>query len=103
VKREDNRVVSHADVLERGASNARKTLRVCRLLLPDADDMVVKAMSWALRELGKRDPKRVAAFVRKEDGRLTEPSNLKGRSRSTVTILVGLETLRPALALRSRG
>ena len=32
--------------------------------------MVVKAMSWALRELAKRDPKAVADFIRDEDDRL---------------------------------
>jgi DNA alkylation repair enzyme len=53
-----------------GTGDARKTLRVCRLLLRDTDDMVVKAMSWSLRELAKQDPKAVEAFLRKEDGRL---------------------------------
>ena len=39
-----------------GVGDARKTLRVCRLLLGDSDEMVVKAMSWALRELAKQRP-----------------------------------------------
>ena len=34
------------------------------------DDMVVKALSWALRELSKRDPAAAAAFIRKYDARL---------------------------------
>ncbi len=46
-----------------GTGDAARTLRVCRLLLPDRDDMVVKAMSWALRELSKRDPTAVRAFL----------------------------------------
>jgi 3-methyladenine DNA glycosylase AlkD len=54
-----------------GAGDARKTLRVCRALLGDSNDMVVKAMSWALRELAKRDPKVVEAFLLKEEGRLS--------------------------------
>jgi 3-methyladenine DNA glycosylase AlkD len=53
-----------------GSGDARQTLRVCRLLLDDRDDMVVKAMSWALRELAKRQPRAVEAFVRKEADRL---------------------------------
>ena len=53
-----------------GKGNARKTLRVCRLLLGDSDEMVVKAMSWALRELAKQDPKVVEAFLLMEDARL---------------------------------
>jgi len=54
-----------------GAADARKTLRACRVLLGDSDDMVVKAMSWALRELAKQDPKVVEAFLLKEEGRLS--------------------------------
>jgi 3-methyladenine DNA glycosylase AlkD len=53
-----------------GTGDARKTLRVCRLLLGDSDDMVVKAMSWSLRELAKRDPKAVEAFLLREGDRL---------------------------------
>jgi 3-methyladenine DNA glycosylase AlkD len=47
-----------------GQGDARRTLRVCRALKRDRDDMVVKAMSWALRELAKRDPTAVARFLK---------------------------------------
>jgi len=51
----------------RGATSATgdapRTLAVCSLLLDDRDEMVVKAMSWALRELAKRDPHAVRAFL----------------------------------------
>jgi 3-methyladenine DNA glycosylase AlkD len=53
-----------------GKGDARRTLRVCRALLADRDDMVVKAMSWALRELAKREPAVVADFIRDEEDRL---------------------------------
>ena len=46
-----------------GRGDAARTLAVCRLLLADRDDMVVKAMSWALRELAKRDPAAARRFV----------------------------------------
>lgn len=46
-----------------GNGDTRRTLEVCRMLLADRDDMVVKAMSWALRELSKRDPKAVRHFL----------------------------------------
>jgi 3-methyladenine DNA glycosylase AlkD len=46
-----------------GDGDAKRTLAVCWLLLADRDDMVVKAMSWALRELAKRDAPAVRAFV----------------------------------------
>jgi 3-methyladenine DNA glycosylase AlkD len=38
--------------------------------LGDRDDMVVKAMSWALRELAKREPEIAARFVRTHEDRL---------------------------------
>jgi 3-methyladenine DNA glycosylase AlkD len=46
-----------------GHGDTERTLAVCRLLLSDRDDMVVKAMSWALRELAKRDPDAVRRFL----------------------------------------
>jgi 3-methyladenine DNA glycosylase AlkD len=46
-----------------GRGDTPRTLRICRMLAPDRDDMVVKAMSWALRELAKRDPRAVRDFL----------------------------------------
>lgn len=46
-----------------GSGDARRTLEVCRMLLGDRDDMVVKAMSWALRELSKRDARSAELFL----------------------------------------
>lgn len=48
-----------------GRGDAARTTRICELLMADRDDMVVKAMSWALRELAKRDAAAAGAFVRK--------------------------------------
>jgi len=53
-----------------GTGDAKRTLDVCRLLVQDRDDMVVKALSWALRELAKRDPEVVSRFVKAEGDRL---------------------------------
>lgn len=53
-----------------GTGDARRTLRICRLLLGDSDDMVIKAMSWSLRQLADRDPKAVEAFLVKEEDRM---------------------------------
>jgi len=36
-----------------GVGDTRSTLSVCEMLVNDRDDMVVKALSWALRELSK--------------------------------------------------
>jgi len=46
-----------------GSGDPRRTLRVCRLLERDRDPMVVKALSWALRELAKRDPAAVRGYL----------------------------------------
>lgn len=46
-----------------GRGDSRRTLGVCRLLLDDRDDMVEKALSWALRELIVWDAAGVAAFL----------------------------------------
>jgi len=54
----------------RAFGDTRRTLAVCILLLDDRDDMVVKAMSWALRELSKINPVSVKEFVANENHRL---------------------------------
>src|SRR5207253_10564833 len=46
-----------------GSGDTTRTLEVCRILVKDRDDMVVKAMSWSLRELSRRDPEVVRAFL----------------------------------------
>lgn len=46
-----------------GSGDQSRTLDICAMLVKDRDDMVVKALSWALRELAKRDPKSVRAFL----------------------------------------
>jgi len=48
-----------------GTGDAKRTLALCRLLLEDRDDMVVKAMSWALRALSTREPRKVEQFIDK--------------------------------------
>jgi 3-methyladenine DNA glycosylase AlkD len=47
-----------------GHGDAARTLAICEILVSDRDDMVVKALSWALRELTKRDPAAVRGFLR---------------------------------------
>lgn len=46
-----------------GTGDVRRTLRVCDLLRADRDDMVVKAMSWALRGLVPHDPGEVREYI----------------------------------------
>lgn len=46
-----------------GSGDAYRTLQVCRLLERDRDPMVTKALSWALRELAKRDARAVREYL----------------------------------------
>ena len=46
-----------------GKGDVARTLEVCRLLADDHQDMVAKAMSWALRELVVHDPQAVREFL----------------------------------------
>lgn len=53
-----------------GTGDVPRTLAVCELLVDDRDDMVVKAMSWALRAAGVHDPESVSDFLEKHEERL---------------------------------
>lgn len=46
-----------------GSGDTQRTLMICEMLIDDREDMAVKAMSWALRELAKRDPSAVQRFI----------------------------------------
>lgn len=46
-----------------GKGDVQRTLRICSMLAADRDEMVVKAMSWALRELSKSDKQAVERFL----------------------------------------
>ena len=50
------------------AEDVGKVERVCRLLVADRDDMVVKALSWALRELAKKNPEAARGFLAEHEG-----------------------------------
>jgi 3-methyladenine DNA glycosylase AlkD len=46
-----------------GKGDVERTLAICKMLVSDYDDMVIKAMSWALRELSKTDKQAVIEFL----------------------------------------
>jgi 3-methyladenine DNA glycosylase AlkD len=46
-----------------GPGDVPRTLAVCRMLVDDHEDMVIKALSWALRQLVVHDPAAVRAFL----------------------------------------
>ncbi len=50
-----------------GRGDAPRTLAVCRLLAGEHDDMLAKALSWALRMLAFFDPAAVRSFLAEYD------------------------------------
>lgn len=71
-----------------GQGDATRTLRICRSLVSDRDDMVAKAMSWALRELVIHDAEAVRNFL------LEHAEELTARVKREVTnkLVTGLKT-----------
>jgi 3-methyladenine DNA glycosylase AlkD len=43
--------------------DTKRTLAICRLLVDDREDLVVKALSWALRALSKHDREAARRFL----------------------------------------
>ena len=50
-----------------GSGDTPRTLKICRALVGDSDDMVEKAMSWALRILISPDRDAVVAYIREQE------------------------------------
>lgn len=71
-----------------GTGNTEKTLMICRELVDDRDDMVVKAMSWALRELIPWDRKAVKQFLETYDDRLASLAKREVRNK----LIYGVKT-----------
>ncbi|HPF92723.1 MAG TPA: DNA alkylation repair protein [Tenuifilaceae bacterium] len=46
-----------------GLGDSKRTLEICRLVVNDHNEMIVKALSWALRELSKIDKDSVIDFI----------------------------------------
>jgi 3-methyladenine DNA glycosylase AlkD len=57
-------LVSTVVLSRRGDSDdLSRVVQMCALLATDRDDMVVKALSWALRESAKKHPEEVTSFL----------------------------------------
>jgi 3-methyladenine DNA glycosylase AlkD len=65
-----------------GTGDAPRTLDICRLVAADQDDMVAKALSWALRELAKREVDPVVAFLEEYESVL--PARVKREVRRKI-------------------
>jgi 3-methyladenine DNA glycosylase AlkD len=66
-----------------GGGDVPRTLEVCRLLVADHDDMVVKALSWALRELVVHDPDAVDEFLSQYEDALAARVKREVRNKLT--------------------
>jgi len=53
-----------------GTGDTPRTLAVCEKVVDDREDLIRKALSWALRELSKRDPLAVRDFLDTYQNRL---------------------------------
>lgn len=53
-----------------GSGDTKRTLTICEKVVDDRDDMMVKALSWALRELSKTDKPAVEGFLEYYKNRL---------------------------------
>lgn len=59
-------LVSTVALSRRGlAGDVGRVIEVCGRLAADREDMVVKALSWALRELSKKHPEQARRFIAK--------------------------------------
>jgi 3-methyladenine DNA glycosylase AlkD len=66
-----------------GYGDASRTLQVCEMLVADHDDMVVKALSWALRQLVVHDPDAVWDFLHTHDDALAARVKREVRNKLT--------------------
>ncbi len=81
-----------------GKGDAARTLTICKLFIDERADLHVKALSWALRELGRRDPTPVQAFIEQHRARLA-PRIIREVQNKLTT---GHKMAKPSEAMRQR-
>jgi len=69
---------------DRETRDIERALAVCATLVSDRDDMVVKAMSWAVREVARQDPVAAKKFIDANHGALA-PRVLREVNNKLVT------------------
>ncbi len=74
-----------------GTGDRRRTLAVCARLLDDRDEIVVKAMSWALRALAVPEARAVDAFIADHEDRIAALIKREVRNK----LATGLKNPRP--------
>ncbi len=81
-----------------GTGDAARTLVICELFIDERADLHIKALSWALRELGQRDPEAVLAFTERHADRLAPRIMREVRNKLTT----GHKMARPSEAMQRR-
>lgn len=66
-----------------GTGDTQRTLDICQRLVTDHDDTIVKALSWALRELALWDEAAVREFLATYDGQLAARVKREVRNKMT--------------------
>lgn len=78
-------LVSTVALSRRGEpDDVSRTIEICSLLAGDTDDLVAKAMSWALRELAKKHPKQALKFL--ETHKQSLAARVKREVQNKITI-----------------
>jgi 3-methyladenine DNA glycosylase AlkD len=82
-------LVSTVALSRRGGTKAlAQVARICTLLVSDRDDMVVKALSWALREMAKKHPVEAGKYLAEHEHELAARVTREVRNKLTT----GLKT-----------
>jgi 3-methyladenine DNA glycosylase AlkD len=66
-----------------GHGDIFRTIKICRILVADKNDKVIKALSWALRELIPHDRESVSSFLRENENVLA--SRVKREVKNKLT------------------
>ena len=67
-----------------GTGDTQRTIAVCEQVVDDHHEMIQKALSWALRELSKRDRESVLDFMDRYESRLATRVIREGRHKHDV-------------------
>lgn len=81
-----------------GKGDAARTLAICELFIDEHADLHVKALSWALRELGQRDREPVLAFIDQYRDRLASKIIREVQNKLTT----GHKMAKPSEAMQRR-
>jgi 3-methyladenine DNA glycosylase AlkD len=74
-------VASTVALNQKGRSHAEETFRVLRPVIADREDMVRKAVAWAVREVCKNDERAALRFLTEQAGKMP-PSLLREAARA---------------------